>query len=106
MDNNSVFLDIFGDTPILRVLDFLVINEEFDQSMTDIAHLSGVGYSTLKLFWPKLEEECIVTNTRTVGRAKMYKLNTKNPIVKKFKDFYWATTKQQVRRKANVVVIR
>ena len=95
----SVFLSIFGDSPILRVLDFLVVNEDFDYSMTDIASLSGVGYSTLKLFWTKLEKEGIVVNTRTVGKAKMYNLNLINPIIKKFRDFYWETTKQKVHEK-------
>jgi transposase len=96
MENKTIFLEIFGDSPILRVLDFLVVNEEFDYSMTDIASLSGVGYSTLKLFWEKLEKEGIVVKTRTVGKAKMYKLNTANPVIKKFRDFYWETTKRHV----------
>lgn len=99
MENKTAFLEIFGDSPILRVMDFLVVNEDFDYSMTDIASLSGVGYSTLKLFWNKLEKEGIVVNIRTVGKAKMYKLNLTNPIIKKFRDFYWETTKQKIHEK-------
>ncbi len=99
METKTVFLNIFGDSPVLRVLDFLVVNEDFDYSMTDIAQLSGVGYSTLKLFWNRLEESGIVANTRTVGKAKMYKLDISNPVVKKFRDFYWETTKQDVHAK-------
>jgi len=95
----SVFLSIFGDSPILRVMDFLVVNEDFDYSMTDIASFSGVGYSTLKFFWNRLEKEGIVVNIRTVGKAKMYKLNLANPITKKFRDFYWETTKQKIHEK-------
>ena len=90
---NSIFLDVFGDSPLLRVLDFLVVNEDFDYSMTDIAKLSGIGYSTLKLFWDKFEKNAIVVNTREVGKAKMYKLNYSNPAVKKFRGFYWEITK-------------
>jgi len=99
MENKTAFLEIFGDSPILRVMDFLVVNEDFDYSMTDIASLSGVGYSTLKLFWNKLEKEGIIVNIRTVGKAKMYKLNLVNPIIKKFRDLYWETTKQKVHEK-------
>ena len=99
MENKTAFLSIFGDSPILRVLDFLVVNEDFDYSMTDIASLSGVGYSTLKLFWSKLEKEGIVVNVRIVGKAKMYKLDLANPVMKKFRDFYWETTKQKVHEK-------
>ena len=57
MENKTAFLDIFGDSPVLKVFDFLVVNEDFDYSMTDIASLSGVGYSTLKLFFGKLEKQ-------------------------------------------------
>ena len=102
----TVFLEIFGDSPRSKVLDFLVVNEDFDYSMTDIASLSGVGYSTLKLFWNKLEKEKIVIQTRIVGKAKMYKLNLSNPIIKKFRDFYWETTKQKVHEKAKKIVVK
>ncbi|MFH1592057.1 MAG: hypothetical protein ABIB47_01685 [Candidatus Woesearchaeota archaeon] len=96
--SQSAFLEVFGDSPISKVLDFLVVNEDFDYSMTDIANFSGVGYSTLKLFWVKLEMGGIVKQTRIVGKAKMYKLDYSNPVVKKFRDFYWETTRQSVHR--------
>lgn len=96
METKTAFLQIFGDSPMLKVLDFLIVNEDFDYSMTDIAAQSGVGYSTLKLFWKKLEESKIVKRTRVVGKAKMYRLNFDNLVVKKFRDFYWETTKHAV----------
>ena len=96
METKTIFLEIFGDSPMLKVLDFLIVNEDFDYSMTDIAVNSGVGYSTLKLFWRKLEENSIIRQTRTVGKAKMYRLNFANPVIRKFRDFYWETTKQAV----------
>lgn len=92
----TAFTCIFNDRPVLRVLDFLVVNEDFDYSVTDIANLSGVGYSTLKIFWGNLEKRGIVANTRAVGKSKMYKLDLSSPIVKKFREFYWETTKQAV----------
>ncbi|MBI2105627.1 hypothetical protein HYT56_02185 [Candidatus Woesearchaeota archaeon] len=98
---DTIFLETFGDSSINRVLDFLVVNEDFDYSMTDIAAQSGVGYSTLKLFWNKLEKNRIVMQTRVVGRAKMYRICLENPVVKKFRDFYWETTKQKIRSEIN-----
>lgn len=95
-NDKTIFLQIFGDSPILRVLDFLIVNDDFDYSMTDIAELSGVGYATLKLFWPQLERNAIIIKTREVGKAKLFKLNDKNTIVKKFKEFYWETVRQKV----------
>ena len=95
-NDKTIFLNIFGDSPILRVLDFLIVNDDFDYSMTNIAELSGVGYATLKLFWQELEKNEIVIKTREVGKAKLYKLNDKNVVVKKFKEFYWETVRQKV----------
>lgn len=97
METKTAFLQVFGDSPMLRVMDFLIVNENFDYSMTDIASQSGVGYSTLKLFWGNLEANGIVRNTRVVGRAKMYRLNMANPVVRKFRDFYWEATRHAVR---------
>lgn len=83
---------------MLRILDFLVVNEEFDYSMADIARFSKVGYATLKLLWPKMEKNKIIIYTRTVGKAKMYKLNAVNPIIKNFHEFYWKITREEVRK--------
>ena len=105
MEEKTIFLQIFGESPVLKVLAFLIVNEDFDYSMTDVANLSNVGYSTLKLFWNNLEVNKIVINTRTVGKAKMYRLNLDNPVVKKFRDFYWETTRQKVHEKIKVKAV-
>jgi len=97
MEDKSIFLQVFGDTPINRVMDFLIVHEEFDYSMKDIAENSGVGYATLKLFWPNLEKTKIVTLTREIGNAKLYRLNLDSSTVQRFKEFYWETIKMQTR---------
>ena len=94
----TIFIDTFGASPLLKILDFLVVNEDFDYSMVDIAKLSGVGYATLKLLWPRLEKNNIITQTRTIGNAKMYALNINNPVISSFKKFYWDITKKAVRQ--------
>ncbi len=40
-----------------------------------------MAWSTLHLFWPKMEELGLVALTREVGNAKMYKLNRENKVV-------------------------
>ena len=78
----SVFVELLGDYPIIRILNHLLIFREFDYSLTDIAKNSDVAWSTLNLIWPKLEKLGVVVNTRRVGKAKMYKLDTGNSYVK------------------------
>lgn len=83
----SIFAGLLGNSPVIRVLNHLLIFREFDYSLSDIARNSGVAWSTLNLIWPKLERLGVVVNTRLVGKAKMYKLNTNNSNVKKLVAF-------------------
>jgi hypothetical protein len=39
--------------------------------------------ATLFKVWPRLEALDLITDTRTVGQAKMYRLNKNSPMVKK-----------------------
>jgi len=80
---STPFVEVFGASPLIRVLDFLLTYREFDYSLTDISRESKVGWNTLHLLFFKLIEKGIVEETRQVGRSKLYKLNTETPIVEK-----------------------
>jgi hypothetical protein len=58
-------------------------NEAFDYSKTDIADGAKMSRATLFKVWPRLEVLDLITATRSVGQARMYRLNKKNPIVTK-----------------------
>jgi len=82
--DESLFISTLGiKSPMLKVLDFLMDNEAFDYSKTDIAEGAALSRATLFKVWPKLEALDLITATRLVGQAKMYRLNKQNPIVKK-----------------------
>ena len=98
MEQKSLFLKAYGNNPKLNVLDFLVTFQEFDYSMKDIAKNAKIGYNTLKLFWKDLVDRKIVTQTRVVGKAKMYKLNKENPEVKEFIKLYWLVIDRETER--------
>ena len=89
MKTETIFVDIFGNNPIIKVLDFLIAFQLFDYSLTEIAKNSGVSYSTLQTFWDKLERNKIVTKTRRVGKSDLYKLNIENPAVKQLIRLDW-----------------
>ena len=95
--NDSVFVEIFGSNPVIKVLDFLVTFSNFDYPLTEIAKNSGVSYSTLQTFWYKLEKNQIVILTRRVGKSDLYKLNTSNPAVKELIKSDWKLTKDAER---------
>ena len=85
MEDETLFIQFFGTkNPVLKVLDFLIDNKAFGHSKTDVAKGAGISRETLFNIWHILEENGIVVETREAGRAKMFKLNKANPIVKKF----------------------
>jgi len=62
-----------------KMLDFLALFRDYDYSKMDIAKNSGVSFRHALREIAKLEELGLIKQTRTVGHAQMYKLNTENP---------------------------
>ena len=89
MKNETIFIEVFGNNPVMKVLDFLITFQLFDYPLTEIAKNSEVSYSTLQTFWSNLERNNIVIKTRRVGKSDMFKLNTNNPAVKQLIKLDW-----------------
>ncbi len=105
MKEKSSFLEVVGSSPKLKVLDFLLTFQAFDYSLTDIAKNTKVSYSNLMIFWKDLVKIRLVIQTRTVGKAKMYRLNEKNPIVQELSRLQWFIAKSIVHKKYRLEVI-
>ena len=95
-ENKSLFLQHFGDTPQLRVIDFLVDNHFFDFPMTEIARGSNVSYNSLKVFFNNFLKSGILTKTRKIGKSDYYKLDMKNPFIKNLIKLDWILTKKNI----------
>ena len=89
MENETIFIEVFGNNPIIKVLDFMITFQAFDYPLTEIAKNSGVSYSTLQTFWDKLVRNSIVIKTRRVGKSDLFKLNTENPAVRQLIKLDW-----------------
>jgi len=83
MEEKSLFIDVMGDSPTIRVLDYLLTERTLDFSITDMAENSRIGRATLYRIWDGLTKNKIIVHTRDIGRAKLFKLNIENPVVKK-----------------------
>ena len=86
MDQNpkSFFVETLGDTPPVRVLDFLLENRMSDFTKSEIAEGADVSRVTLDKFWPALERACMVIETRRIGNGVLFTLNGTSLLVKKF----------------------
>ncbi|MBU2617116.1 MAG: hypothetical protein KKI07_00355 [Euryarchaeota archaeon] len=78
---------MFGETPVIKILDFLIDHKGYDYSKTEIAENSNIGWATLNRCWNQITEWGFVKETRKIGRATLYKLNEANTIVKKLLEF-------------------
>jgi len=79
----SLFIEFMGDSPKIRVLDYLLTERDLDFSITDIANNAGIGRATLYRIWDSLIKNKIITHTRIIGKAKLFKLNKENLSIKK-----------------------
>lgn len=95
-ENKTLFLEHFGDTPQLRVLDFLIENYIFDFPMTEIAKESNVSYNSIKLFFGRFVKSGILIKTRKVGKSDYYKLNVENPFIKTLIQADWNLIKENI----------
>ena len=83
LDSDSVFVEYFGSSPYIKVLDFLLTGLIFDYNMTEVARGAGVGWSAFTKIWEHMLAKKIIVPTRTIGNAKLFRLNNENLIVQK-----------------------
>ena len=76
----SVLVDFFGDTPFIRVMDFLIENIGYDYTETEIAKGSEIDWSTLSKMLDRMERYRLIV-VRKEGE-KLYRVNEKNSLVK------------------------
>jgi predicted transcriptional regulator len=102
--NKSLFLEQFGDTPQLRVIDFMIENHFFDFPLTEIARESNVSYNSLKTFIDKFVETGFFIKTRKIRKSDYFKLNTENSFVLDLIRLDWSLTKAYALRNEKPIV--
>jgi len=90
----STFQEVFGSSNTIKLLDFLLDNEVYDYSISDIARRAEISWTSFTQLWPRFVEQGLVIQTRTVGPAKLYMLNKKSPVVKQLLRLDWELSKQ------------
>ncbi len=86
---------IFGNATA-RVLDFLILNQRFDYSESDISRLADVPPRTLQRVLPSLLRENLVKRTRKSGKSFMYVLNKESERAICLEQYFRATLKENL----------
>ena len=94
----SLFIEFMGDSPTIRVMDYLLTMGELDFSITDMAENAGIGRATLYRIWDGLIKNAIIVHTRDIGKAKLFKLNIGNSKIKKLIEIYDMLTIEELKK--------
>ena len=79
-NDRSIFIEVFGDNPVIKILDVMICGRGFDYSKADLVRCANVGMATVNRELPKLIEKGIIKHTRKIGKAKLYIINFDSPI--------------------------
>ncbi|HLD04278.1 MAG TPA: hypothetical protein VJG90_01020 [Candidatus Nanoarchaeia archaeon] len=105
MAQESLFIEFMGDSPTIRVLDYLLTERELDFSITDMAKNAGIGRSTLYRIWEGLIKNNIILPTRVIGKAKLFKLNKDDAVIQKLIEVDDKLVLEDLRKKAQKVKV-
>ncbi|MCX6665889.1 MAG: winged helix-turn-helix domain-containing protein [Euryarchaeota archaeon] len=84
---NIPFEGIFGSTPELKTLQFLIAHTHFDYTKKELAEHSGISRQTVYKVLDVFLKWEIIKETRKIGNVTLYTLNTTNKLVTSFKKF-------------------
>jgi len=82
MEHDSLLIRALGGSPKLRILDYLLDYKLNDFTKKEIVEALGMSKLTLYKYFNDLQELGLVTASRKIGRATLYKVNLENPIIK------------------------
>ncbi|MDP3765729.1 MAG: helix-turn-helix domain-containing protein [Nanoarchaeota archaeon] len=86
MEQKSLLLNLTGDMPLFRIIDFLLENKGMNFSKSDIAKGAEISRASLFNYWNEIEKHGLVKITRSFGKTKLYTLNVKNSVTQKIID--------------------
>ncbi|MBS7618895.1 winged helix-turn-helix transcriptional regulator [Candidatus Bathyarchaeota archaeon] len=78
----SLLIRGLGNSPKLRILDYLLDYKLNDFTKKEIVEALGMSKLTFYKYFKDLEELGLVIASRKIGRATLYKINLENPIVR------------------------
>ena len=89
---------LFGSSAATRILDQLTLFQDDAYSQMEIAKNSDVSFPHTLNAIQKLEELNLIIKTKTIGRAKLYKLNTDNPAAQLLIKFKFELAMQEAQK--------
>ena len=78
--------DLFGNTSVAKLLDFLLENRFWNYTKKDIAKGAGISRTQIYRLWNLIVELGLVKESGRKGRAKLYRANMSSPIMRRLSE--------------------
>jgi len=101
MREKSLLLQLTGEMPLFKIIDFLVENKGMDFDKSSIAEGADISRASLFNYWDELEKHEIVKVTRQFGKTKLYTLNSKSVITRKILELEKALISSALEKESN-----
>ena len=105
MKESSLLLKLTSETPLFRIIDFLVENKGLEFTKKEIIEGSNISRATFFNYWKVIESYGLVRVTRKFGKTKLYTLNSSNIIVNKILDLEKELISNAIEKERKEVVL-
>ncbi len=81
-ENQSLLTKVLGYSPKMKILDYFLDFPTNDFTKKEIIDALGMSKQTFYKYFGDMEEVGLVKVNRRIGKAKLYKVNRENAVVK------------------------
>lgn len=87
MESESLIATVFGYSPQMRILNYLLDFPTNDFTKKEIIQALGMSKQTFYKYFNGLEKSGMVKVSRAIGKARLYKIDRSSPMVKTITEF-------------------
>jgi predicted transcriptional regulator len=87
MREGPLIATVFGYSPQMRILNYLLDFPTNDFTKKETIQALGMSKQTFYKYFVNLEETGMVKVNRTIGKARLYKIDRSNPMIKTITEF-------------------
>jgi predicted AAA+ superfamily ATPase len=87
IENESLIATVFGYSPQMRILDYLLDFPTNDFTKKEIIQALGMSKQTFYKYFDGLEETGMIKVNRSIGKARLYKIDKSSPMIKTITEF-------------------
>ena len=81
-EGESLLVQRLGSSPRIRIIDFLLDNFSTDFTKKEISESLRISMKTFTKNFERLEADGAVVVRRKIGRAKLFSINLKDPLIR------------------------